>query len=199
MFPSSTSIPGFIPDPAITQARLDAAVDALLIMSQQMKHRLPDLDALLLNFGWVGKACVHDTLEKTTQHYKADQRIPMWKHFRSHFPAANICQLPEWYSTNTFISDIPAFDDGVPGHGGCNLFQVYGGLDSELLSGYPMSSEGDLPSTLLDFICDYGTMEGLKSNNAKSETLFAIKDIFHMYLIKDKQSKPHYQHQNPIE
>ena len=25
-----------------------------------------------------------------------------------------------------------------------------------------------------------------------------MKDLFHMYLIKDKQSKPHYQHQNPI-
>ena len=201
MFLSSSSypIPGFNPDPPITQARLDAAVDALVIMSQQMKCCLPDLDALLPNFVWVGKECICDTLEKTTQHYKANQCIPMHKHFRSRFPAANIHQLPEWYSTDTFISDIPAFDDGVPGHGSCNLFQVYGGLDSELLSGYPMSSEGDLPSTLLDFIRDYGAMEGLKSDNAKSETSFAMKDIFHMYLIKDKESKPHYQHQNPIE
>ena len=69
----------------------------------------------------------------------------------------------------------------MPSHGGCNLFQVYGGLDSELLSGYLMSSEGDLPSTLLDFIRDYGTMEGLKSNNAKSETSFAMKDIFYVF------------------
>ena len=199
LFPSPTSIPGFNPDPPITQAHLDSAVDALLVMSQQMKHHLPDLDALLLNFGWVGKEHIHDTLEKTTQHHKADQRIPMQKHFWSHFPAANIHWLPEWYSTDTFISNVPAFDNGVPSHGSCNLFQGYSGLDAELLSGYPMSSEGDLPSTLLDFICDYGAMEGLKSNNAKSETSFAMKDIFHMYLIKDKQSEPHYQHQNPIE
>ena len=178
MFLSSTSIPGFNPDPAITQAHLDAAVDALLVMSQQMKHRLPDLDALLPNFGWVGKERIHDTLEKTTQHYKADQHIPMQKHFQSHFPATNVCQLPEWYSTDTFISNIPAFDDGVPSHGSCNLFQVYGGLDSELQSGYAMSSKRDLPSTLLDFIWDYGTMEGLQSDNAKSETSFAMKDIF---------------------
>ena len=37
------------------------------------------------------------------------------------------------------------------------------------------------------------------SDNAKSETSFAMKDIFCMNLIKDHQSEPHYQHQNPIE
>ena len=42
-------------------------------------------------------------------------------------------------------------------------------------------------------------MEGLKSDNAKSETSLAMKDIFCMYTIKDQQSEPHYQHQNPIE
>ena len=102
-------------------------------------------------------------------------------------------------STDTFISNILAMDDGVAGHGGCCLLQVYGGMDSELVSGYPMMSEHDLPSTLQDFICDYGAMEGLKSDNAKSETSFAMKDLFWMYLIQDRQSEPHYQHQNPIE
>ena len=165
-----------------------------------MLHRsLPDLDALLPNFGWVGKERIHETLEKTTQHYKADQRVPMCKRFRSRFPAANVRRLLEWYSTDAFISDIVAHDDGIPGHGRCRLVQVYGGLDSELLASYPMSSETELPTTLKDFIRDYGTMEGLKSHNAKLETSFKMKDLFHMYLIKDKQSEPHYQHQNPIE
>ena len=123
----------------------------------------------------------------------------MRKHFHSCFPATNVCRLPEWYSTDTFISNVPAMDDGVPGHGGCCLLQVYGGMDSELVAGYPMTSEHDLPSTLQDFIRDYGAMEGLKSDNAKSETSFTMKGLFRMYLIKDRQSEPHYQHQNPIE
>ena len=42
-------------------------------------------------------------------------------------------------------------------------------------------------------------MAGLKSDNAKSETSSAMKDIFRMYQIQDCQSEPHYQHQNPIE
>ena len=123
----------------------------------------------------------------------------MWKHFHSHFPAANVHRLHEWYLINTLIADIPAADDGVPGHGGCTMLQVYGGLDSELFYSQPLSSESKLPDTLCDFICEYGTMEGLMLDNAKSKTSFAMKDIFHMYLTKDCQSKPHYQHQNPIE
>ena len=100
---------------------------------------------------------------------------------------------------DTFFSDVPTADDGIPGHGGCTMVQFYGGLDSELLSGHPMSSESPLPDMLHDFIREYGAMEGLKSDNTKSETSFAMKDIFRMYTIKDQQSEPHYQHQNPIE
>ena len=59
-------------------------------------------------------------------------------------------------------------------------------------------SQSSLPDTLHEFIWEYGTMAGLKSDNAKSKTSFTMKDIFRMYLIKDKQSELHYQHQNPI-
>ena len=79
------------------------------------------------------------------------------------------------------------------------MMQIYGGLYSEFLAGFPLASESDLPDTLRDFIREYGAMEGLKSDNAKSETSFTMKDIFCMYMIKDRQSEPHYQHQNPIE
>ena len=123
----------------------------------------------------------------------------MRKHFRSHFPAANVRHLPEWYSTDTFISDIHAHDDGIPVHGGCCLVHIYGCLESELLAGYPMSLEAELPTTLKDFIRDYGAMEGLKSDKAKSVTSFKMKDLFRMYIIKDKQCEQHYQHLNPTE
>ena len=80
-----------------------------------MKQRLPDLNALLPNFGWVGKDRIRDTLAKTTQHYKADQRVPMPKHFCSQFPGANVRRLPEWFSMDTFIAEEPAHDDGILG------------------------------------------------------------------------------------
>ena len=188
----------YTPEDSLTQAQHNA-IEQVLLMLQTMKRRLPDLDALLPNFGWVGKDRIRDTLAKTTQHYKADQRVPMPKHFCSRFPGANVRRLPEWFSMDTFIAEEPAHDDGIPGHGGCTMAQVYGGLDSEFLSGHPLSSESALPSTLQDFIREYGAMEGLKSDNAKSETSNAMNNIFRMYLTKDRQLEPHYQHQNPIE
>ena len=48
-----------------------------------------------------------------------------------------------------------------------------------------MASEHELPHTLRDFIHEYGAMERLKSDNAKSETSSSMKDIFRMHQIKD--------------
>ena len=53
-------------DSPITQECHEVALDTLSIMSQMMKRRLPDLDALLPNFGWMGKERIRDTLAKTT-------------------------------------------------------------------------------------------------------------------------------------
>ena len=97
------------------------------------------------------------------------------------------------------LYDFPTLDDGIPGHGGCTMIQMFGGLDSELLHGVPMKTESEVPDTILDFIRHYGAMEGLISDNTKSETSFAVRDIRRLYTIKDRQSEPHYQHQNPIE
>ena len=77
----SCLLPFLSPAGTITQQWHADALDALSIMSQTMKHRLPDLDALLPIFGWVSKECIQSSLEKTSQHYKADQRVPMCKHF----------------------------------------------------------------------------------------------------------------------
>ena len=155
LFTVSTTIAPPSLDTPTTQARLASVLHSLSLMPQTLSRRLPDLDALLPNSGWVGKDRIRETLEKSTQHYKADQRVTMRKHFRSRFPATNVGRLPEWYSTDMFISDIPAHEDGIPGHGGCQLVQIYGGLDSELLAGYPKSSGAESPTTLKEFIRDY--------------------------------------------
>ena len=60
-------------DQPITQECHSFVLDALTSLSQSIKQCLPDLDALLPNFGWVGKDRIQTTLENTSQHYKADQ------------------------------------------------------------------------------------------------------------------------------
>ena len=56
-----------------------------------------------------------------------------------------------------------------------------------------------MPGTLLDFICKWGAMDGLYSDNAKVQTSYAVQDILHQYNINDMQSEPKMQHQNPAE
>ena len=175
------------------------AASMLSAFPQQLRPRLPDLDMLRPHFAWLPTERIKSTLDMTTQFYRASARYPFRKHFKSRFPAANVFRLPEWFSTDTIFSDIPAHDDGIPGHGGCTMLQLYGGISSHFLAGFPMSSETDLPRTYQDFIRTHGAPLGLMSDNAKSETSTRMKDLHRYYLIKDRQSEPHHQHQNPIE
>ena len=101
----------------------------------------------------------------------------MHKHYKSRFRSANVPHLPEWYSFDTMFCDVPVLDDGIPGHCSCTMIQMFGGLDSKLLHGVPMKTESEVPDSILNFIHHYGAMEGLMSDNAKSDTSFAICDI----------------------
>ena len=183
----------------ITRSIFAATVAALAACPSSIQRNFPDLDALRPNFGWVPVDRIKDTLNSTTQFCRATVHHPFRKHFKSRFPAANVRRLPEWFSTDTIFSNIPALDDGVPGHGGCTVLQLCGGIDSHFLAGCPMSSETQVPSTLEEFIRKHGAMQGLKSDNAKSEMSTAVKDLLRLCCIKDRQSEPHHEHQNEIE
>ena len=39
--------------------------------------------------------------------------------------AANINHLPDTVSYNTLFLDMPALDDGIPGHGVCTMMQIF--------------------------------------------------------------------------
>ena len=175
------------------------AATMLSAFPQTIVPKLPDLNSLPPHFGWVPTDRIKATLDATTQYYRATVHYPFRKHFKPHFPAANVNRIPEWFATDTIFSDVPAHDDGIPGHGGCTMLQLYGGADTHFLAGYPLSSEASMPETLEVFIHDHGAMKGLMSDNAKSEVSCVVKNIQHLYMIKDCQSEPHYQHQNPIE
>ena len=99
------------------------------------------MDALRPNFEWVSGELVKKCLKNTTQHYCGVADYPFCKHFKSHFPGANVPRLNEWVATDTFFSETPAGDDGIPGHGGCAMLQFFLGVDSGLSAGYPMKSE----------------------------------------------------------
>ena len=108
-------------------------------------------------------------------------------------------RLNEWVATDTFFNDAPAMDDGVPGHGGCTMMQIFYGLTSGTVHRYPMKSEKQVGLAFEDHMRKIGAPAGLKSNNAKSELHGHTKDILRLYSIDDAQLEPHYQHQNQAE
>jgi hypothetical protein len=186
-------------DGEMPEGRLQRVIRRLSMFPQILRRTFPDLDVLKPYFGWVANDRIQKTLEKTTQFYRATVHTPFRKHFRTRFPAANVRRLDEWFATDTLFADVPAADDGIAGHGGCTMAQLYAGMKSEFLSLHPMKSEKQVAESLEDFIRKNGAMRGLKSDNAKSEMLNAVKQIQRMYCIDDKQSEPYYQHQNYAE
>ena len=79
------------------------------------------------------------------------------------------------------------------------IWQLYVGLTSSHVAGYPTRSEKDIPETLEDTIRKVGAPVGLMSDQAKAEMHGRTKDLLRMYEIDDRQSEAEYQHQNPAE
>ena len=158
-----------------------------------------DFVRLKPNFAFVPDDRIRQTIENTTQYARADTRLPLRRHFKTRFPAANINRLNEIVATDTFFSDTPAHDDGILGHGGATMVQLFCGVTSLLTAVYAMSSESQMPGTFEDFIRRYGAPKGLFSDNAKVQIGSAVKAILRLYAIADFQCEPHYQNQNPAE
>ena len=102
-------------------------------------------------------------------------------------------------ASNIFMSEEPAIDDGIPGHGGAHYVQLFAGVDSGFLQGFAMQTKDQVPQTVEDFIRKNGAPAGLFNDNAKEATSKAIKTIERMYCIKDATSEPYHQHQNYAE
>ena len=94
--------------------------------------------------------------------------------------------------------DEPDWDDGVSGHVGCTMVQLFSGIDLEHMTKYTMATKCDYHHTLAVFICDHGAMHSLHSNNAKEDLSALVQDIFKMYLIWDSESEANDQPQNLI-
>ena len=89
------------------------------------------------------------------------------QHLKTQFPAANVNHLNETVATDTFFSDTEAHDDGILGHGGATMVQLYTEKDSHLTEVFPMSSQTQISQTFMDFICKRGAPNALLSDGEK--------------------------------
>jgi hypothetical protein len=75
---------------------------------RQHKHvvqpKQHDFVRLAPNFGFAPAERIQHTIENTTQFARMDTRLPLRKHFKSRFPAANVDRLNETVATDTFFS-----------------------------------------------------------------------------------------------
>ena len=55
-------------------------------------------------------------------------------------------------SYNTLFLDTPAMDNGIPGHGGCTMIQIFYAKPSQLVYGVPLSAKQIVPDAVKDFI-----------------------------------------------
>jgi Reverse transcriptase (RNA-dependent DNA polymerase) len=164
-----------------------------------VRPKQQDFQRLKPHFGFVPVERIQKTIANTSQYARMDNRLPLRKHYKSRFPAANVSRLNETVATDTFFSDVIAHDDGILGHGGTTMLQLYCGCTSLLTAGYPMKTGDEMAGTLQDFIRHHGAPNALFSDNAKAQIGHAVQEILRMYAIKDFQCEPYHQHQNYAE
>jgi hypothetical protein len=76
------------------------------------------------------------------------------------------------------------------------MAQIYAGKRSPKLVAYGMTNESQMPNTLEDLIREHGAPNCLFSNNAKVQISAGVRDILHLYKIKDFQCETEHQNQN---
>ena len=168
-------------------------IDLSIFTQAQHRPDPPDYKALRPLLAFAPEEVIQHTLENTTRFARLENRLPMRKHWKSRYPGLNVSRRNEPVSTDTIFSDTPAIDDGS------KAAQIFIGKFSKVRDAYGIKSDGQFVATLEDNIRKRGAMDQLISDRAKAETSNKTKDILRSYAIKDWQSEPHHQHQNPAE
>jgi len=180
---------------------LDDYVDKCLrqVHNRKIRPEDPDLKKLAPYFGFVEEKRIQKTIENTTQFGKVENRVPFRRHFKSRFPAHNVSRVNDVFSVDTFFSSVPAYDDGITGHGGSTSFTVFAGKKTRRLYGEGQQTKKQFPAILQNFIRKVGAPDGIFSDNAGEETSKAVKQILRYFAIDDMQSEPGNQWQNYAE
>ena len=163
--------------------------------------KTPNYEALRPYFAWATVDRIKDTLKNTTQWFRAENRVPLRRHYKTQFSAANVKRINKDVATDTFLSEVPAINDGIPGHGGCTMLQLFVGLTSKLTECIPMKGDvkSNFPDTFKEFIRRWGAPRGLFSDNALEQNSQKVYDILRYFNIEHWNSEPDFQNQNPAE
>ena len=136
-----------------------------------------DFQHLQPNFGFAPLERIRHTIDHTTQFAHWNLKLPMKESWKTQFPACNVPQLNEDVATDLIFSDIPAGDDGIDCHGGCEMVQFFIGIKTLLKDAMPQNHKSSMPASLHDFICKWGAPNVLFCDNAKEQISAEAKEI----------------------
>ena len=124
----------------------------------------------------------------------------MRHHVKSRFPVANVNHISDTVSYDTIFSDTPAADDGILGHAGCTMLQLFYAKPSQFVYGVPLSAKTSVPDAVKEFIYCWGAPAAFLSDPAGENRSSDIEDLERNYNIKRHHySEPEYQNQNWVE
>jgi hypothetical protein len=112
----------------------DHTVSALAC-NHKVKVRTRDYEALRPNFAWAPIEVIKRTLDATTQMFCNMYRMPLRKHFKSCFPAANVPCRNEAVATDTIYLDTPAHQSCV------KMAQIFVGRRTTVGDVYPLRKQ----------------------------------------------------------
>jgi hypothetical protein len=113
--------------------------------------------------------------------------------YKSLNPALNVRPHDKPVATDTIYSDTLAIDCGI------TSAQLFVGTKTHTANVYPIKSDKQFVSTLLDNITQCGTPTKLISDRAQVEISERVKQVLPPLHISTWQSELHQQHQNPAE
>jgi hypothetical protein len=180
-------------DPYTLNPRTSDAPKAYQVHKPSIQEGKIDYERLRRYFAWLPADVVKKTIQCTTQYARIPMSTLLQKHYKSPFPAANIHRRDEPIATDTVYSDTPAVDSGY------TCAQFFCGTESLVCDVYGMKTDSQFINTLQDNIRTRGAPKSLISDRAQVEVSNAVKDILRHLMIRDWQSEPHQQHQNPAE
>ncbi|MGH7954638.1 MAG: hypothetical protein ACREOZ_01625, partial [Gloeomargaritales cyanobacterium] len=184
-------------DPAdvenVNEVSDDDDVDGIMLAVAKSKRHEPDWEKYRRCLGFKPMDVVKATIAATTQ-YARDvmARLPQREHYKPRFRGLNCSRLHETVATDTLFSSTKAIS-------GEKCAQLFVGKESTFTQLYGMRQESQMPSTLQDFIRQWGAPDELFSDNSLAQTQNTVHDILRMYNIKDSTTEPNHPNQNPAE
>ena len=156
----------------------------------------PEPSTLKKYFLFLPTNIIAKTLENTTRFARKllNPNLRTKKYYRSPNPALNVPRRNESVGTDKVYGNAPAI-----GFGDVTQAQIFVGLKSRWIDVYPVKSDADFVRVLHDNIRERGAMDKLISDRAQSQIGKKAVETFRTFAIKDGQSEPHHQHQNPTE